>query len=89
LNPLPHIFTLARTLAPHNISIKLLAPSESPSSPLFMLSDVISPSAGKINDELSEACAALIAQVGKMKRTGQGWEDKAAFLEMHGRQNRK
>jgi hypothetical protein len=34
-------------------------------------------------DPLSEACAAVIAGIGKMKRTGIGWEDKASFLEAY------
>lgn len=34
-------------------------------------------------DILSEACAALIALIGKMKRTGMGWEDKVAFLDFY------
>lgn len=34
-------------------------------------------------DVLSEACAVLIAQIGKMKRTGMGWEDKVAFLDFY------
>ncbi len=40
-------------------------------------------SSGGVEDVLSEACAALIAQIGKMKRIGMGWEDKAAFLEFY------
>lgn len=34
-------------------------------------------------DALTEASATLISQVGKMKRTGLGWEDKASFLEFY------
>ena len=48
-----------------------------------MLSDVL-PN-GSEGDVLAEACATLIAQVGKMKRTGLGWEDKASFLEFYSR----
>jgi len=47
-----------------------------------MLSDVLT-NGGRSEELLSEACAALIAQVGKMKRTGMGWEDKASFLEFY------
>ena len=39
-------------------------------------------------DELTEVCAALVAQLGKVKRTGMGWEDKVEFLEFY-RRNRK
>jgi hypothetical protein len=34
------------------------------------------------DDQLSEVSAALIAQMGRMKRTGMGWEDKAQLLEL-------
>ncbi|KAF8351547.1 hypothetical protein F5887DRAFT_1069244 [Amanita rubescens] len=85
LNPLPHLFGLATALKPIDLQIRLLAPAESPSSPLFMLSDVIS---GNVEDELAEASAALIAQLGKLKRTNMGWEDKTAFLEFYHNKSR-
>ncbi|KII94745.1 hypothetical protein PLICRDRAFT_33557 [Plicaturopsis crispa FD-325 SS-3] len=89
LNPLGHFLKLATTLAPLPISIRLLAPSDSPSSGSFMLSEVLSGSSmGAVTDELSEACAALIAQIGKLKRTGMGWEDKRAFLKFFWSQRR-
>jgi hypothetical protein len=81
LNPLPHLLKLATALPPQPISIRLLSPSESPSSQLFIVSEVVSNHSGE--DVLSEACAALIAQMGKMKRTGMGWEDKVAFLDFY------
>lgn len=81
LNPLSHIFKLTTTFVPLTLSIRLLAPSESPSSGSFVVSEVIT--TGKTEDMLSEACASLIAQIGKMKRVGMGWEDKAAFLEFY------
>ncbi|SJL01948.1 uncharacterized protein ARMOST_05272 [Armillaria ostoyae] len=80
VNPLSQVFNVATSITPPNVSIRLLAPSESPSSPTFLASDVLG---GSYNDQLSEACAALIAQLGKMKRTGMGWEDKANFLEFY------
>jgi hypothetical protein len=40
---------------------------------------------GLDGDVLAEASATLIAQVGKMKRTALGWEDKASFLELYNR----
>lgn len=82
LNPLPHIFKLASTLVPLSLSIRLLVPSASPSSGAFLASDFTSPGS-KNDDVLTEACAALIAEIGKMKRVGMGWEDKAAFLEFY------
>lgn len=39
-------------------------------------------------DQLAESCASLIAQMGKMKRTGMGWEDKATFLELYRGKNK-
>ncbi|KAK0206508.1 hypothetical protein DFS33DRAFT_1315102 [Desarmillaria ectypa] len=80
VNPLSQVFNVATSITPPTVSIRLLAPSESPSSPTFLASDVLT---GSYNDQLSEACAVLIAQLGKMKRTGMGWEDKANFLEFY------
>lgn len=51
-----------------------------------MANEVITGSAGE--DQLAEACATLIAQIGKMKRTGMGWEEKANFLEFYRGQRR-
>ncbi|KAJ6515994.1 hypothetical protein C8R45DRAFT_958323 [Mycena sanguinolenta] len=78
LNPLSHVFSVATSLAPQAVSIRLLAPSESPGSQVFLASDVLT---GNETDQLADACAALIAQIGKMKRTGMGWEDKVSFLQ--------
>ncbi|KAF8741142.1 hypothetical protein AX14_005738 [Amanita brunnescens Koide BX004] len=80
LNPLPHLFRLATALKPINLQVRLLAPAESPSSPLFVASEVIF---GVVEDELAEASVALVSQVGKLKRTNLGWEDKRAFLEFY------
>lgn len=76
------MFKLTSTLLPLTLSIRLLAPSESPSSGAFLASEFTTPGS-KNDDVLVEACAALIAQIGKMKRVGLGWEDKAAFLEFY------
>ena len=66
---------------PLTMSIRLLAPSESPSSASFLASDYVS---GLRNEGvLTECCASLIAQIGKMKRVGLGWEDKVAFMEFY------
>ncbi|KAH7922444.1 hypothetical protein BV22DRAFT_1037467 [Leucogyrophana mollusca] len=80
--PLRHLYNVATALPPQSISIRLLSLSDSPSSQLFMVSEVV-PSPGPDDDVLSEACAVLIAQIGKMKRVGLGWEDKAAFLDFY------
>jgi len=37
------------------------------------------------SDVLAEACAVLIARLGKMKRVGFGWEDKYSFLDFYRR----
>ncbi|KAF9568960.1 hypothetical protein CPC08DRAFT_678544 [Agrocybe pediades] len=81
LNPLPHIFTLMTSLSFAQVTIRLLAPSESPGSQLFVASDVLSDYTG--DDMLTEASAALIAHMGKLKRTSLGWEDKSNFLEFY------
>ncbi|KZT71583.1 hypothetical protein DAEQUDRAFT_665718 [Daedalea quercina L-15889] len=81
LNPIPQFFSLTTSLVPFTMSIRLLAPTESPSSGTFLASEFLAE--GKHDDYLSEACASLIAQIGKVKRVGFGWEDKAAFLEFY------
>ncbi|KZT12802.1 uncharacterized protein LAESUDRAFT_733399 [Laetiporus sulphureus 93-53] len=86
MNPLPQLFSLSTSLVPHTMSIRLLTPSESPSSRSFLASDFLT--GNKVEDELTEVCASLIAQIGKMKRIGLGWEDKAAFLEFYNHKRR-
>ncbi|KAH6915003.1 hypothetical protein BKA70DRAFT_1383184 [Coprinopsis sp. MPI-PUGE-AT-0042] len=81
LNPLPHLFTLAMSLAPLTISIRLLPLADSPSSQLFLASEVLSGYSGQ--DQLSESCAVLVSSTGKLKRTGMGWEDKTSLLESY------
>ncbi|KAH9938565.1 uncharacterized protein B0H18DRAFT_1091228 [Fomitopsis serialis] len=81
INPIPQLFSLTTSLVPLTMSIRLLAPSESPSSGSFLASEFLTE--GTNDDYLTEACASLIAQIGKMKRVGFGWEDKAAFLEFY------
>ncbi|KAF8680967.1 hypothetical protein RHS04_03067 [Rhizoctonia solani] len=83
-NPAPHIVKLlfAPALA-QSLSIRLVAPSDSPSSGSFMASEVILDNGIAPADETSEACAVLMAQASKLKRVGMGWEDKAAFLDFY------
>ncbi|KAF8709090.1 hypothetical protein RHS03_02718, partial [Rhizoctonia solani] len=82
-NPAPHIVKLlfAPALA-QSLSIRLVAPSDSPSGS-FMASEVILDNGIAPADEISEACAVLMAQASKLKRVGMGWEDKAAFLDFY------
>ncbi|KAI6130559.1 hypothetical protein EDD16DRAFT_1470768 [Pisolithus croceorrhizus] len=85
LNPLPHLFTLLSSLSPQPMSIRMLPPSESPSSDLFLASEVgVDPTV----DSLSEVCAILMARIGKMKRVRLGWEDKVAFLDLYWRRRK-
>lgn len=88
LNPLPHLFSLASSIVPPTISIHLLAPSESPSSPLFIVSEFVTDSTPH-DDQLTEVSAALISKLGKMKRTAMGWEDKASFLDFYWNKRRR
>lgn len=83
-NLIPHLFTLifAPTLT-QSLSIRLLAPSDSPSSGSFMASEVILDNGIAPTDEISEACAVLMAQISKLRRVGMGWEDKVAFLDFY------
>ncbi|KAG9317566.1 hypothetical protein JVU11DRAFT_1773 [Chiua virens] len=83
-NPLSHLFTITTSLSSQSMSVRMLPLSESPSSQLFVVSDVVQePSV----DMLSEVCEVLIARIGKMKRVGFGWEDKVSFLDLYrGRQ---
>lgn len=79
-NPLYHLFSIASVLSPQAMSVRMLPLSESPSSQLFVVSEVVPDLAV---DTLSEVCAALIARIGKMKRIGFGWEDKVSFLDLY------
>ena len=81
LNPLPHVFRVASCLTPLTPSIRLLSPSESPSSGAFLLREFLT--GGTYPDELAECCAAVMSQIGRVKRVGMGWEDKAAFLNLY------
>ncbi|KAG9018659.1 hypothetical protein FRB90_010859 [Tulasnella sp. 427] len=81
-NSLSHLFTLLSSpIVLRTMSMRLLSPADSPSSQTFVASDFLSPGA---KDQLGEACAQLIAQLGKFKRTTVlGWEEKTAFLEFY------
>ena len=47
---------------------------------MFKVSDFASTVTGAAT--LSEVCATLIADIGRLKRTGMGWEEKAALLAL-------
>ncbi|KAL4081791.1 hypothetical protein V8B97DRAFT_1863355 [Scleroderma yunnanense] len=80
LNPLRHLFALLSSLSPQLMSVRMLPLSESPSSQLFMVNEVISE---PTIDTLSEICAILMARIGKMKQVCFGWEDKINFLDLY------
>jgi hypothetical protein len=61
---------------PIPMSVRLLSASDSPSS-------ARDSSDGQANAELTETCAALVAQIGKLKRVSAGWEDKVAFMQFY------
>ncbi|KAJ3869724.1 hypothetical protein EV359DRAFT_29449 [Lentinula novae-zelandiae] len=84
-NPLSHVFTLASSLTIPALTIRLLTQSESPSSPTFLVNEIVGVSAR--DDSLTEASAILISQLGKFKRLTMGWEDKVRFLEFYGSKN--
>ncbi|TRM68029.1 hypothetical protein BD626DRAFT_480595 [Schizophyllum amplum] len=89
LSPLAHVFKLCATLIPPAVSIRLLSTAELPSTGTFIASEVLGApapagtSALGTDAQLTEVCATLIAQIGKMKRVGLGWEDKVAFLDFY------
>jgi hypothetical protein len=81
LNPLFHVFSLATSPNPLTVSIRLLPPAESPSSPSFMTNEAVSGDVGA--DILSAACEGLISQLGKLKKMSLSWEDKVFFLKLY------
>ncbi|TFK55768.1 hypothetical protein OE88DRAFT_1710117 [Heliocybe sulcata] len=70
LNPLSHLFSVCTALIPLTMSIRLVAKSS------------LEPSDSPAGGSMAEAEEA-IASIGKIKRMGMGWEDKAAFLEFY------
>ena len=63
------------------MSIRLLPPDESPSSPSFLAGEVVPSDVG--DDILAAACSGLISQLGKLKRMNLSWEDKVLFLKLY------
>jgi len=63
------------------MSIRLLSQAESPSSPSFLASEVVSRDVE--DDILAVACSGLISQLGKLKRMNLSWEDKVLFLKLY------
>ncbi|KAI0036039.1 hypothetical protein K488DRAFT_41979 [Vararia minispora EC-137] len=80
-NPLSHAFSLASSFVPLSLSVRFLAPSDSPSSGSFMPSEIVGIDVG--GDTLAASCAGLISQLGKLRKVQFGWEEKAAFLALY------
>lgn len=78
MNILTHVFAITSSIIPLTVSIRLLLPSESPGPQLFPASNGVKESFEE--DQLAESSASLISQIGRLKRTGMGWEDKASFV---------
>ncbi|KZT50110.1 hypothetical protein CALCODRAFT_488947 [Calocera cornea HHB12733] len=76
------LLPLLASLHPQAVHLRQLNPAESPSAQTFLASSYVTEAA---RDPLAECAAALVAQLGRMRRTGLGWEDKVAFLEFWGR----
>lgn len=77
-NPVRHIFTICSSLSPflyQSLSIRLLNPIESPS--------VGRSAESSSEDNVLEACATLISQLGKFRVTSWAWEDKVSFLDFY------
>lgn len=81
INIARHTFAIACSLSPHALSIRLISPSESPSSGSFLLSEF--PSEKSTKNTLMAVCATLISDVGRLKKMGMGWEDKSLFLDFY------
>ncbi|THH17955.1 hypothetical protein EW146_g2953 [Bondarzewia mesenterica] len=80
LNPVPHLFTLTTALKPLTASIRLLAPSESPSYPTFLVNEVVSGNIGC--DVLWTTCGELIMQMGKLKKNRDGMGRQGRVLRL-------
>lgn len=63
--------------------MRLLPFSESPNTPGVLLNEIIPAHRVGESDAIEEACATLIAGLGRIKRVGAGWEDKVAFLKFY------
>ncbi|EPQ27467.1 uncharacterized protein PFL1_05005 [Pseudozyma flocculosa PF-1] len=80
-NPLRHMWSLVCTLpVPRALTVRLLDPSESPTGRQY----VADPASVNVDvlDPLADACAGLVANLSRLRRTNLGWEDKEAFLAL-------
>lgn len=63
--------------------MRLLDPSESPTSGSYQADATAGTRGAGGEDALVEAVGGLISSLSRLKRTGLGWEDKEVFLEMY------
>ena len=82
-NPLPRMFRLSSSLLPHNFTIRLLAPSDGSSILNGFAGSQPDRSPGASADNVTEAYATMVGEVGRIKRVGFGWEDKEDFLNLY------
>ncbi|GMK59705.1 hypothetical protein CspeluHIS016_0803110 [Cutaneotrichosporon spelunceum] len=97
--PLPragaHFRSVLFTLPlPRSAVVRTLHPSNSPSAPTFMPSEVLAAQPGglgavKAGTEWRDACAIVLAETGRVRRVpGMGWVEKASFLDYYARSRR-
>lgn len=86
--PLLHLYTLLSSLSPQSLSVRTLHPLNSPSSPSFLPSEILSATPGGMEGVKDgqgawrEAVATVLAETGRVRRVkGMGWVEKAGFLE--------
>lgn len=86
-NIIRHIFSITCSFSSQTLSIRLLSPLESPSA--TTLSNDTASNHQSSKNMLMNVCADFISDIGRLKRTGMGWEEKTLFLKFHaGKTNR-
>ncbi|KLT43760.1 hypothetical protein CC85DRAFT_316537 [Cutaneotrichosporon oleaginosum] len=79
---------------PRAAAVRTLHPSNAPSAPTFMPSEVLASQPGglgaaKAGAEWRDACAIVLAETGRVRRVpGMGWVEKASFLDYYARSRR-
>ena len=76
--------------------MRTLHPNASPSSPSFLLSEILASQPGglaaarKETTAWRDACAVVLAETGRTRRVvGMGWEEKGGFLEYYAKTQKK
>ncbi|BEJ10666.1 hypothetical protein CspHIS471_0100880 [Cutaneotrichosporon sp. HIS471] len=79
---------------PRAAAVRTLHPTNSPSAPTFMPSEILAAQPGglgavKAGTEWRDACAIVLAETGRVRRVpGMGWVEKASFLDYYARSRR-